>query len=59
MTEGDFFASEKSHIFPEDGSVRIELVQGDKVTVLKDNLALQKGEVCICGGICLGILGYR
>jgi len=46
MTGGDFFHSEKSVTIPEATSVKFELVEKDgKVTVLKEKLALQAGEV--------------
>ena len=46
MSEGDFFSSEQSHVMEEAGEVRIELVAEDgSVTVLKDGLKLQAGEV--------------
>lgn len=46
MSEGDFFGSEQSHVMEAPGEVRIELTNsaGD-VTLLKDGLALQAGEV--------------
>ncbi|MHC4875831.1 MAG: NADP-dependent isocitrate dehydrogenase [Planctomycetota bacterium] len=46
MSEGDFFSSEQSHVMDAAGEVRIELVAEDgSVTVLKDGLKLQAGEV--------------
>jgi isocitrate dehydrogenase len=46
MTSGDFFHSEKSVTVPEATTVKFELVGKDgKVTVLKEKLALQAGEV--------------
>jgi len=46
MTAGDFYHSEKSVTMKDAGDVRIELVGKDgKVTVLKEKLALQAGEV--------------
>jgi len=46
MTGGDFFHSEKSVTVPEATTVKFELVGKDgKVTVLKEKLALQAGEV--------------
>ena len=46
MTAGDFYHSEKSVTMKKAGNVRIELVdKAGKVTVLKEKLALQAGEV--------------
>ena len=46
MTAGDFFHSEKSVTMSAAGDVKIELVGKDgKITVLKEKLALQAGEV--------------
>jgi isocitrate dehydrogenase len=46
MTGGDFFGSEQSVIMPKADTVKIEHVSADgKVTVLKDGLKLQAGEV--------------
>jgi isocitrate dehydrogenase len=46
MTAGDFFHSEKSTTVENATSVKIELVdKAGKVTVLKEKLALQAGEV--------------
>jgi isocitrate dehydrogenase len=46
MTAGDFFHSEKSVTMKQAGNVKIEFVdKAGKVTVLKDKLALQAGEV--------------
>ena len=46
MEGRDFFESEKSTTMDKATNVRIEFVAGDgSVTVLKDNLALQAGEV--------------
>jgi len=46
MDAGDFYHSEKSVTMKKAGNVRIEFVdQTGKVTVLKDKLALQDGEV--------------
>ena len=46
MDAGDFYHSEKSVTMKKAGNVRIEFVdQAGKVTVLKDKLALQDGEV--------------
>ncbi len=46
MTAGDFYHSEKSVTMSKAGNVKIEFVdQAGNVTVLKDKLALQAGEV--------------
>jgi isocitrate dehydrogenase len=46
MTAGDFYHSEKSVTMEKAGNVKIEFVDGaGNVTVLKDKLALQAGEV--------------
>ncbi|WP_269525029.1 NADP-dependent isocitrate dehydrogenase [Coraliomargarita parva] len=46
MSEGDFFANEKSATIPEATVAKIELVAKDgSVTVLKDSLPLLAGEV--------------
>ncbi|MEO8495521.1 MAG: NADP-dependent isocitrate dehydrogenase, partial [Planctomycetota bacterium] len=46
MNNGDFYASERSHVMPQAGNVRIELVSNDgQTTILKEKLALQAGEV--------------
>jgi isocitrate dehydrogenase len=46
MDGQDFFDSEKSATMEKAGAVKIEFVSGDgEVTVLKDDLALQAGEV--------------
>ncbi len=46
MTAGDFYHSEKSVTMAKAQNVRIELVdQAGKITVLKDKLSLQAGEV--------------
>ncbi|NNJ70716.1 MAG: NADP-dependent isocitrate dehydrogenase [Kiritimatiellales bacterium] len=46
MSGNDFFGNEKSITIPEATTVKIELVAEDgSVTVLKDGLALQQGEV--------------
>ncbi|MFA8435867.1 MAG: NADP-dependent isocitrate dehydrogenase [Marinifilaceae bacterium] len=46
MNGGDFYANEKSATMAEATEARIEFVDADgNVTVLKDKLALQKGEV--------------
>jgi len=46
MTDGDFYHSEKSLTMKKAGNVKIEFVdQAGKVTVLKEKLALQEGEV--------------
>ncbi len=46
MTGGDFYHSEKSVTMKAAGNVKIELVGKDgKVTVLKEKLAMQAGEV--------------
>ena len=46
MSEGDFCGSEQSHVMAEAGSVTIELTDANgQVTVLKEALALQAGEV--------------
>ena len=46
MEDGDFFGSEQSYIMPEAGNVKITLKGADGTeSVLKPNLALQKGEV--------------
>ncbi|MEA3504644.1 MAG: NADP-dependent isocitrate dehydrogenase [Bacteroidota bacterium] len=46
MNEGDFFGNEKSITLSEDTNVKIEFVNAEgKVTVLKENTPLLKGEV--------------
>jgi len=46
MSDGDFYSSEKSHILPKAGNVKITLHCADGATkVLKDGLSLQEGEV--------------
>ncbi|MDD5285529.1 MAG: NADP-dependent isocitrate dehydrogenase, partial [Desulfuromonadaceae bacterium] len=46
MTDGDFYHHEKSITMKKGGNVKIELVGKDgKVTVLKEKLSLQEGEV--------------
>ena len=46
MTDGDFYASEKSVVVEEDCSVRIEYVSSDKSsTILKEKTDLLAGEV--------------
>ena len=45
MSSGDFFGSEQSHIMQTAGEVRIQLVSGQNITVLKEGLPLQTGEV--------------
>lgn len=46
MSEGDFYGSEKSAIIDEATAVKIEFEGADGTkTILKDNLALQAGEV--------------
>ena len=46
MSDNDFYGSEQSHTIAESDAVRIELVgQDGAVTILKDMLALQAGEV--------------
>ena len=46
MPGNDFYGSEKSHVMPAAGKVRIELIGDDgEITVLKENLALQANEV--------------
>lgn len=46
MTHGDFYGSEQSHVMPKADTVRIELVdEAGQVTVLKEGLSLQEGEV--------------
>jgi isocitrate dehydrogenase len=46
MTEGDFFHNEQSVTIPEATTVRIEHSAADgTITVLKDDLALQAGEI--------------
>ena len=46
MGSGDFRSNEKSHTMAQADTVRIEFVANDgSTTVLKDNLALQAGEV--------------
>jgi len=46
MTDGDFYSSEKSHIMPKAGSVKITLHCADGSTkVLKESLKLKEGEV--------------
>ena len=46
MSDGDFYSSEKSHVMAKEGSVSVvlESQQGEK-TVLKESIALQKGEI--------------
>jgi len=46
MQDGDFFGSEQSRVMATAGSVRIELVnEAGEITVLKEDLELQQGEV--------------
>jgi isocitrate dehydrogenase len=46
MSEGDFFGSEQSHVMADAGSVQIILENPEgEITVLKDGLGLQQGEV--------------
>ena len=45
MDSGDFYGSEKSVVIEQDGSVRIELVQSDKTTALKENTRVLAKEV--------------
>ena len=45
MESGDFFSNEKSVTIDEATTVRIEHVGANGTTVLKDGLALQKGEI--------------
>lgn len=45
MSSGDFRHNEKSVIMPEADTLTIKLVTADGDTVLKDNLAVLKGEV--------------
>ncbi len=46
MSGGDFCGSEQSHVMADAGSVKIELTGEDgQVTLLKESLALQAGEV--------------
>ena len=46
MSEGDFYGNEKAVTMPEADTIKIELVGNDgNTTVLKEKLALQKGEV--------------
>jgi len=45
MSDNDFFGNEKSVTLPEATTAKIQLVAGDETIVLKDGLALQKGEV--------------
>ncbi len=46
MSEGDFFGSEQSHVMAAAGSVQIVLENAaGEITVLRDGLALQQGEV--------------
>ena len=45
MTDGDFYSSEKSHLFTAADAVRIELVAGGKTTVLKASTTVSAGEI--------------
>ncbi len=46
MAAGDFYGSEKSHVFAAAGDVRIELLAADgAVTVLKASTPVQAGEI--------------
>lgn len=46
MTSGDFYGNEKSVVMENGGGFKIELVGKDgKVTVLKDKLVAEKGEI--------------
>lgn len=50
MTEKDFYGSEKSATMEDEANVRIEFVNSDgEVKVLKENIALLKGEVIDTG----------
>ncbi len=46
MKSGDFYGSEQSVVFPEEGKVRVELInESGRGMVLIDELRLQKGEI--------------
>jgi isocitrate dehydrogenase len=46
MSDGDFYANEQSAVIPKAGALRIEFTDaGGKVTVLKDGVKAQDGEV--------------
>ena len=45
MTEGDFFASEKSHVMAAAGDVKIELVTASGTKMMKESTPLLAGEV--------------
>lgn len=46
MKSGDFYGSERSVVFPEEGKVRAELInESGRRVVLIDELRLQKGEI--------------
>ncbi|SNB45803.1 NADP-dependent isocitrate dehydrogenase [Geobacter sp. DSM 9736] len=45
MTGGDFYGNEKSVVMENGGGFRIELESNGKVTVLKDGLKAEKGEI--------------
>jgi len=46
MTEGDFYANEKSAVIPQPGKLRIEHVDANgRVTVLKDGITVTEGDV--------------
>ena len=46
MTDGDFYHNEKSLTLPEATSVNIQHIDAEgNTTILKENLALQKGEI--------------
>jgi len=46
MGDGDFFVSEKSHVFDKKTELKIEFLSNDsKATVLKDSLKVIEGEV--------------
>lgn len=46
MKKGDFYGTEKSHIMPKAGLVKIEYIAADgTVKLMKDNLKLQEGEI--------------
>ena len=45
MTQGDFYASEKSHVFTAANEVRIEVIAAGKTTVLKASTTVSAGEI--------------
>ncbi|MGB3767744.1 MAG: NADP-dependent isocitrate dehydrogenase [Phormidesmis sp.] len=45
MDSGDFYGSEKSVVIERDGSVKIELIQADETTVLKEKTPVLAKEV--------------